>query len=56
MLIGTIGLVVFLALCILGVPIAFALIVVSAIGLLLLVGIDPMISTTGSVIFNYIAK
>lgn len=56
MLVGTIGILVFLALCFMGLPIALALVMVSACGFIYVAGMDQMVAMAGSLFFRYVAQ
>jgi tripartite ATP-independent transporter DctM subunit len=56
MLIGSIGILIFLIFVVIGLPIALALLLVGLTGLLFLVGIDPTLATSAPMFYNYVSK
>ncbi|HOG15790.1 MAG: Sialic acid TRAP transporter permease protein SiaT [Syntrophaceae bacterium PtaU1.Bin231] len=56
MIIGMIGIIVMLLLVGLGLPIAWALILVSLVGNLYLVGLDQMLASSAPMFYNYLSK
>ncbi|RJQ59921.1 MAG: TRAP transporter large permease [Desulfobacteraceae bacterium] len=56
MLVGSIGILAFVVLVAIGIPIALSLLLVGLTGLLFLVGLDPTLATSAPMFYNYISK
>lgn len=56
MIIGSFGIIILLILVVIGMPVAFALLLVSIFGLLYLIGLEPTLVSSGPMFYNYISK